>query len=278
MALHESITPSGFSIVFEDGEPDDKGRTKRRSYTVNGEKLVSVTTVLGCLDKPGLKYAAEKLAVAGAVHLATEGRLPASVDGALSRMKAEELRFWQIWGKKADRGTLAHEDLVSLATGAPLPDLDDLEPEQRGFARGVAGWFADARPVAIQQEQMVASVEHGYAGRPDFYGTIPTLHPTARFLLDLKTTDDLPRDRYENVKAPYPEMLLQLAGYEVARVESGYEPSDYQAVLRVDSTGATDLFVTVVDPDLFLGVLGAYKALKGVPTKPVEIETLEAAA
>jgi hypothetical protein len=277
MAVHETITPSGFSIVFEDGEPDDKGKSKRRSYTVNGEKLVSVTTVLGCLDKPGLKYAAEKLGVQGAIILAQDGRLPASVDGALSRMKAEDLRFWQVWDKKKDRGTLAHEDLLALATGAPLPDLDALEPEQRGFAQGVAGWFADARPVAIQQEQSVASVEHGFAGRHDLYCTIPTLHPTARFLLDLKTTAELPRDRYENVKAPYPEMLLQLGGYEVARVESGYEPSDYQAVLRVDSTGATDLFVTVVDPSLYLGVLGAYKALKGVPTSPVEIQ-MEAAA
>lgn len=277
--IHTTVTPSGYSIEFEDGEPDPTtGKTRRRAYTVNGEKLVSVTTVLGCLDKPGLKYAAEKLGVAGAVALAKDGRLPATVDGALSRMKSEDLRFWQIWGKKSDRGTLAHEDLVKLATGTPLPPLDDLEPEQRGFAQGVAGWYADARPVAIEQEAMVASVEHGFAGRPDLYCTIPTLHPTARFLLDLKTTEELPRDRYENVKAPYPEHLLQLAGYEVARVESGYEPSDYQAVLRVDASGATDLFVTVVDPALFLGVLGAYKALKGVPSKPVEMATLEAAA
>lgn len=244
MALHESVTPSGYVIVFEDGEADpETGKSKRRAYTVNGEKLVSVTTVLGCLDKPGLIYGAEKVTIAGAIALAKDGRLPSAVPGALSRMKAEELRFWQVWGKKAERGTLAHDDLVALATGAPLPDLDELEPEQRGFARGIANWFADARPRVIEQEQMCASLEHGYAGRPDLYCTIPTLHPTARFLIDLKTTDELPRDQYDNLKPPYPEMLLQLDGYEPARVESGYEPADYGGVLRVDGSGETDLFV-----------------------------------
>jgi hypothetical protein len=271
MAEHASITPSGISIVFEDGEPDEDGRSKRRSYLVNGEKLPSVTTILGCLDKPGLKYAAEKLAVAAAIELAREGELPITVEGALSRMKARDLRFWQVWDKKADRGTLAHEDLVALATGADLPDLDGLAPEQRGFAQGVAAWYADARPVMAEQEVMVASLAHGFAGRHDLFGQILALHPTAKFLLDLKTTERLPRYKDGSVKPPYPEMLLQLAGYELARRESGYEASDYQAVLRVEATGSFDLFVTIVDPSLFVAVSHAYRALKGVPSKATTI-------
>lgn len=271
MALHEKVTPSGITIAFEDGEPDPQtGKSRRRAYTVNGEKFVSITTALGCLDKPGLVYGAEKVTVQACIDLAQDGDLPVTVDGALSRMKARDLRFWQVWRAKADRGTVSHADFVKLVMGEEPGDLDDFPPEQRGFIRGLSTLYADEQPVVEEAEQMVASVEHGYAGRPDLFGVWPKRHPTAKCLTELKTTETLPRDKHGNVKPPYPEHLLQLGGQELARRECGYEPSDYQAVLRVDSTGATDLFTTVVDPAAFVAVLGAYRALKGVPTKPTQ--------
>lgn len=277
--IHETITPSGYSILFEDGAEDpETGKRKRRSYTVNGQKLASVTTVLGCLDKGGLTWAAAKVSVQGAITLARNGELPANLDGAISRLRSRGLWFQEVWNAKADRGTLAHSDLVALMTGGELRELDAMEPEERRMAQGIARWYADMRPVAIEQETMVASLEHGFAGRPDLYCTIPTLHPTARWLCDLKTTEELPRDRYENVKPPYDEMLLQLSGYEIARRESGYEPSDFQAILRVDGTGEIDFWPTVVGSELFLGVLGAWRSLKGLPSKRTVIEPERAAA
>lgn len=273
MALHETITPSGIRITFEDGEPDSEtGKSKRRCYLVNGDKLPSVTTILGCLDKPGLTYGAEKVTIAGAIALAREGELPTTVEAALSRMKSRDLRFWQVWRAKADRGTVTHDDLVRLATGQEPTALEDLRPDQRAFAQAIAGWYADERPVFDEQEVMVASAEHGFAGRHDLFGVIPRIHPTAKVLLDLKTTEKLPRDKHGNVKPPYPEHLFQLGGYELGRRECGYEPSDYQAVLRVDASGEADLFPTVVDPTAFVAVLGAYRALKGVPVKPIVME------
>lgn len=270
MAEHLTTTPSGIEILFEDGLPDpETGKAKRRQYLCNGEKLTSVTTVLACLDKAGLKYAAEKLGVEGAIELAQRGELPMNVDGALSRMKSEGLRFWQRWAAKADRGAVAHEDLVGLVTGQATPELDSYPPDSRGMIQGVSGWVADDRPTITEAEVMVASIEHRFAGRHDLFGTLPA-YGDRRLLLDLKTTAKLPRYKGGGIKPPYPEMLLQLAGYEIARRESGYEPSDLQGVLRVDAEGAYDLFVTVVDPASFLAVLGAYNALRGVPTKPLE--------
>jgi hypothetical protein len=296
MAEHFEITPSGVGILFEDGEPDPTTmKSKRRSYTYaqlppieaategathglqvayvrdNGTRQPSVTTVLGCLEKKGLQYAAEKLSVQGAIDLARDGALPVTVDGALSRMKSQGLRFFQVWAEKGKRGTLAHDDLLALLTGKDPSDLTTLSEGQRNVVQAVSGWYADNRPVAEQTETMVASITHGYAGRLDFFGTIPVLHPTAKILLDLKTTALLPRYKGGGIKPPYIEHLLQLDGYEGLRLESGYEPADFGVVLRVDETGATDLFVTVLDPDRFLSVLGAYKTLKGLPSKPIEI-------
>ena len=254
--------------MFEDGEPDpETGKGKRRQYLVNGEKLTSVTTVLGMLDKPGLKFASEKLGVAGAIELAREGVLPLNVEGAMSAMKARGLCPWQVWGRKAERGDVTHEELVALATGGELADLDSLPEEQQGFVRGAADWYADRRPKVIQQEVMVASVKHGFAGRHDFFGEIDGM--PGRGLIDYKTTEELPRYADGTVKPPYDEHLLQLGFYEIGRVESGYEASDWQAVVRIDSTGAHDTCVSWVEPERSLAVLEAYKALKGIKeTRP----------
>jgi hypothetical protein len=292
MAEHLTVTPSGIGILFEDGEKDpETGKGKRRCYTVGrielavaassvkeerenwkdqvrtrGEKLPSVTTVLGCLDKPGLMYAAEKLAVAGAIELAAGGELPLYVDAALSRMKSRERRFFQVWGKKADRGTLAHEDLVSVVAGGEIRELSSYSNDEQGFIRGVSAFAADWRLDVVDQELMVASVEHGYAGRLDLRARthrIPGLG-----LWDLKTTESLPRYKGGEVKPPYPEHMAQLAGYELAARESGYGETDYQAVVRVDASGAYDMTVSWADQGCFLAFLGAYRALRGLSSRP----------
>lgn len=268
--IHRTVTPAGISVEFEDGEKDPTtGKSKRRQYLCDGVKLPSVTSVLRCLDKPGLPYAAERLGVDGAIDLALRGELPSSTERALERLESEGMRAHQVWRAKADRGTIAHEDLVGLVTGAVTPDIDSYPADARGMIQAVSGWVADARPQISEAEVMVASLTHGFAGRHDLYGTLPACGEQ-RVLLDLKTTAELPRRKDGSVKPPYAEMLLQLAGYEIARRESGYEPSDVQGVLRVDAEGAYDLFLTVVDPRSFLAVLGAYEALRGLPKQSLE--------
>jgi hypothetical protein len=121
VAEHVTTTPSGITIVFEDGLPGPDGKSRKRSYTVNGQKLPSVTTVLNCLDKPGLKFWGEKVGVAGAIALAREGKLPMNVPGALSAMQARDLRIFQTSDKAASRGTLAHEDLLASSRGRSPP-------------------------------------------------------------------------------------------------------------------------------------------------------------
>lgn len=267
MAEHLTVTPSGFEIVFEDGEPDPQtGKGKRRCYLVNGDKLVSVTTVLGCLDKPGLQWAAEKLTVEGCIELARNGGLPQDPERALGRLGQMKLRFRQVWDEKAKRGTLSHEDLLAVTTGGEIRDLASYSPEEQGFIRGVSAFAADWRPEVTDQELMVASPEHGYAGRLDMRAR--THRMPGLGLFDLKTTERLPRYKSGEVKPPYPEHLAQLAGYEIAARESGYGPSDYQAVVRVDAEGSYDVTVSWADESTFLAFLGAYRALRGLSQKP----------
>lgn len=261
MAERTWTTPAGDTIVFEDGLANDEGKSKRRTYTVNGQVVPSVTTVLGILDKPALMYTSERLAVAGAVELAAKGELPDTVDGALSRLKARELRFYQQWGKKAETGTIAHEDLLALATGQPLANLDTFSLEARGHIRGVSDWFADARPKTLDAETPVVSRTYGYAGRYDLRAEIAG----EVCLIDLKTTSRLPRYKDGQVKPPYDEHVLQLEAYDQAAFESGYESSDRRLVLRVDATGAYDVTESWAHWSDFVAILMAYKHLKAMP-------------
>lgn len=272
---HETVTPTGISIVFEDGEPDAGGKSKRRAYTIDGKKLPSVTTILGMLDKPGLPWAAEKLTVAAAIALAKEGELPLNVMGAISRMGARDLRFRQVWDKKAERGHLSHADLIALMLGEETRPLSEFLPEERKFIQGGASWFADFRPTVREHEQMVASVKHGFAGRPDFTATLgirtlPDGSPAPRGLglWDVKTTEEFPRTKPSKtypdgqLRTPYPENLVQVGLYEVARRECGYPPTDYRAIVRLDSHGVYDVTVSWREPEDALRLLPAYEEFR----------------
>jgi hypothetical protein len=275
MAEHTTVTPSGFKIVFEDGEPDPvTQKSKRRSYLIDGQKLPSVTTVLGMLDKPGLMWWSERLAVEGCIELARRGGLPLNPDAALGQLTRNGLRHFQVSEQKADRGHLSHDDLVQFAAGRKLPDLDTYAADQRGFIQGVAGFLADYRPRIVESELMVASVKHGFAGRLDSLGelgikTQPNGLPAPKGLgqIDLKSHDKLPRTKAGTLKTPYPEHLLQVGLYDVGARESGYPQAQWRAILRVDQEGNYDFTVSWIEPDRCLALLPAYSLFKDAASR-----------
>lgn len=296
MAESIQVTPSGVGILFEDGTDgrwrsyriaalpdrlvDDQGAALE-FVREHGEKLPSVTTILGAtVDKPGLQWASARLTVEGCVELARNGGLPQDKEAAISALYKNGLWFRQVWDSKADRGTLSHEDLVHLAAGRELPALDTYPETQRGFAQGVAAFVADLRPVICESETMLASVEHGYAGRcdlvaeltaPRFRDGTPT--PEGRGLLDLKTHESLPRTKPSKTfpkgqpKTPYPENFIQLGLYEVARRECGYEATDWQGVLTVDANGDYDFTCSWLQPAAALDFIPTYRRLKEVGSR-----------
>lgn len=295
MAETLTVTPTGVGILYEDGS-DGRWRSYRIAalpdrlhddedaalefVREHGEKYPSVTTILGVLDKPGLPYAAEKLTVAGCVELAQNGGLPPTAEEALSALNRNELRFRQIWDQKAERGKLSHEDLVHLAQGRSLPGLETYPEDQLAFIRGVASFLADLRPEIVESEVMVASVEYGYAGRFDMVASLGagkfrdgTETPKGRGLIDLKTSEKLPRTKPSNrfpdgqVKTPYPENFLQLGLYEVARRECGYEGTDWQAVVRVDAKGEYDFTCSWLEPEAALDFIPAHRRFKEVASR-----------
>lgn len=234
--LHTTITPNGLCIAYEDGEPDDDGKCKRRSYTVDGEKHPSVTTIGNVLAKPGLQYGAEKLTVDAMLYLAQSGLDLATMtrEDALKMAGAAQLRFRQVWDFMAELGTDLHEEPLSTW----LPDFE-----------------------VEQHEQPIASKHYGFAGRFDYFGLWEGL--TTR--LDIKTVNEIPRYADGTPKAPYTENLCQLGGYEIGAAHSGYPAAAQHAILRVErGSGDWDLFISPTigeHMDLFLKALDLYRGL-----------------
>lgn len=135
---------------------------KSHRYRLDGQWVPGVTTILGVLDKPGLrKWAASSVAEYVAdhreavEHLYEAGRGP--MIGALKETP------WQKRDDAADRGTKLHDHAERLLRGEEVDVSDDLAPVVENALRFLDDWKIE--PLLI--EAAVGSREHQYAGKLD---------------------------------------------------------------------------------------------------------------
>lgn len=275
--IFERETPSGLRIRFEDGQPDPKGQQKRRQYWINDEKVPSITTVLGVLGKDGMAYAAEKLTVAACVELAQGGMSafspPAHAQDSANVIKALDVRqqrFAQQWATRALVGTEVHDHLEQLLAGDRT--VLDVSPLADPYVEGVMAFIDKYKPRTVQSEVMLGSAKYKVAGRFDWLGMLDEVPvPSDELIrLDLKTTDEIPRDyRSNRLKPPYESYLAQLCGYELCAEESGDPVAKYHAVLRVDKTGDFNLWLIERAPaSMYLAIRDCYQAVKDLAKLP----------
>ena len=218
------------------GQPADDGATE----LPDDLRLWSVTTLIGCLDKPALLYwAAEQTAAAACNAAAT---LPRRIeeDGLEETIKwLRDARFRRPKGRlsNAALGTCAHTACEEYALTGNRPDDDRLAEIVRaeGGARfdGVDvevavlnrmldrfdEWLQRFQPSYQATEVTVYHPEYGYAGTCDGFLTIDGV----RLIIDYKTS----REGYDargNAKGPYPEAALQLAAYRHATHAAVWRP------------------------------------------------------
>lgn len=224
-------TPSGFEIAFYDSVNIESGQSQQRRYLVNGDRFPSVTGILRILDK-------------------SDALIPWAIG-----LEREGLDWREVRDEAGERGTSAHSIALDVLTGRQRR-LSSIEEAHRPYGQAVMRWVADRRPEPHLTEALVASVEHGYSGRFDFYGDVGG----AAVRVDFKSVTDWKDDRGGNRYPPYAENVLQLDLYEGAAVESGYPPADYGLIVRLGPDGTYDEAPFELDPDRGLAVLGAYRA------------------
>jgi hypothetical protein len=218
------------------GQPADDGATENDDDL----RLWSVTTLIGCLDKPALLYWAAEQTASAAVAIADSLPKRIEEDGPEEVVKwLRDARFRRPKGRlsNASLGTCAHTACEEYALTGVRPDDDRLAQivQAEGGARfnGVAAevavlkqmldqfddWLQRFQPAYQATEVTVYHPDYGYAGTCDGFLSIDG----TPFIIDYKTS----REGYDargNAKTPYPEAALQLAAYRHATHAAVWRP------------------------------------------------------
>lgn len=227
--------PNGTRIEFWD-KVDAQGNEQQRRYMVDGARFVNVTTILDVLAKEAL--------LDWAARLAREGK------------------NWRVVRAEAgERGEISHHLLLQLLTGKGAT-LADLDPEHRPYGQAGFKFVHGRKPKVIECERMVASPEHGYAGRLDLFTELDE----TLTLVDFKTvtTWAYEKDRDGNptdkVYPPFTENLLQLDLYQGARIECGLQPAERGMIVRLGPDAEVLETPVPLDPERGVAILKAYRA------------------
>jgi len=234
-------------VEFQDGE----GRRRAYHHVTGGgrERLVSVTTVLGCLEKRALYRWHEAKGAEGTVLAVRHGLLDPHdciPEEAVEAVRAADLGADAAKKKAADRGLDVHGALELWAATGDLPPAGELAIDARPYLQGLAKWLVAADPVPVCAEQIVCHPELGYAGRYDLLADIGGL----RALLDLKTSRN---------GRPYPEAHTQLRAYWEAEVAVGVEGIDNAFAIGVSPDGMFEAEPCCAHPKAFENVLAVYR-------------------
>ena len=242
---YQDYPEQGFRIEYRDASHRYWGLIGERR-----EPWVSVTGALNILDKPNLIRWAGRVDSEAVLELERQGMLEGrTVDEAHRIMREHGMGAEAKRNAGATRGTAVHDALAAYCMTGKIPQLADLSDEARGYVQAVADWLIELAPEPILSEQIVGSPTHGFAGRFDLICAIEG----QRCLVDLKTS-----------AKPYPEMHIQLAGYQRAFQECGIEPVDKAYIVTVAEDGTWQMTEGRAKAEDFLAVLGANRALSGV--------------
>jgi len=212
-----------------------KEKTKTKIHTVyklaSGDRVPSVTTVLGILNKPAL--------LEWAWQMGTQG-----------------LDYKAVRDEASGIGTLAHY-LILCYLRNEKPDTSEYSAQTIEQAENSLTKFWDWEKVhklePVMLETPLVSEQYGFGGTVDFFGYVDG-QPT---LLDFKTG-----------KAIYPEFFYQLAGYEqlLAEAKQLIEVSKILRIGRTEDEGFEERTVGKLDKhwEIFLHCLSIYNLQKEV--------------
>jgi hypothetical protein len=210
--------------------PVRKDGPSGRFYEVDGQRLPSVTHILGCIGKPALINWAANQERAACMDAAADLYLDlcktppmsratfvATLDGRIGKQKAHRKQL----EKAGEVGSQVH-GLIEWNLRKTLGQKVGPEPRVLDQAQWAFMAFQDwangvsLKPIYI--EQTVFSKTHGYAGTMDLLAEVNGV-PT---LIDFKTG-----------KSIYAEAFLQNVAYQVALSEMGHAPASAGLIVRL---------------------------------------------
>ena len=216
------------------------------------ERMWSVTTIIGALDKPALLYwAAEQTATCAVDQLDTVRAMVNDGDRADTIKWLRDARFRRPKGERtaAELGTAVHEACEQFALTGTRPEVDpDVAPFLDQFDR----WCDKFQPVYEAAEVTVYSPQYGYAGTCDAFLSVDGV----RCIVDYKTSKKSV-DARGKATSPYPEQVaLQLAAYRYAELAAVWRPRRMEQFRRrYYLLGEAEKAMAVPVPEVDIGLV-----------------------
>lgn len=180
-------------------------------------------------------------------------------------LRAEGLDLYTIQKDSQDRGNAVHAAMELYAKHGTLPSVADAEERDVPYIQGAAAFLLDAQPEFLSSETMVYSHKWDYCGTYDWRAAIKrcmlVVHAESgakkEFAPGIRLGD------YKTGKRIYAEASAQVGGgYEGASIECGLQPTMEQWVVRFTDDGKYEVRKTWSTPEMFGGLVTAYRLLK----------------
>lgn len=223
-------------------------------YTVNGQKIPSVTGITGVIDKPALAPWFGKMCglwVENNQDRITDLLTEHGVDEIKLKAFIKDMKAHPRTASReaADIGTLVHQFAEEWGLGLE-PEMP-ANPLARTAAEAFLDWAREHKVKILEAEFKVYSKTYHYAGTCDLDAEIDG----ARCIVDYKTSSGI-----------WPEYAFQVAAYQHARQEELGIAYDRRWIVRFPKDGkgfeAKPLDDFEADFDAFLGALKLYRRLK----------------
>lgn len=230
------------------GEPAKKDR---RSYTVDGDEFISVSSITNTLEKPALYAWYEDHGARGGAEAQRRGELD-GLEGhdIIRRVRVLELGADKQRDEAAERGKAIHAAFETLATTGDAPKLADYPAEWHPWVKGAASAWLLMDPEPEEAEQIVCNPTYRYAGRPDLVCRIKG----RRTLIDYKTG----KGRI------YEQAHYQTRLYDLALEPSLIEPVEDIIIVGISDSGQVELVPCEASELDALGLLGVHLSRKRI--------------
>lgn len=224
--------------------------SERHVYLVDGKRVASVTSALGCISKPALvPWAAKVTADYVESHL-----IPGvSLDEVQIKNLCKEAKMAHRAKKEgaADIGTFVHEWIEQyIKVGRPN---DPINPQVKAGVDAFLQWVDENKVEFIASEKKVYSKEYNFCGTLDFLATVNG----KRMLGDIKTSSGI-----------YDEMFFQTSAYQLAlQEEHPEEKFEGQIIVNCRKTGELDTRISLEyeeNAKAFICALGLYRRINAM--------------
>lgn len=194
------------------------------------QRLWSVTTINGVMDKPALVHWAAKETAKAALdqERAWRGRLEhEGRDSALKYLADARWRAGKGQRSATELGKAVHAAIEHKEIYGEYDDDARHDAELRPYLVQADRFLDEFQPEIIAAEVTVFSPTWGYAGTADAFQRLQD----TPLIVDYKTSRE-PRDSKGDRKTPYPEVGMQLAAYRYAELAAVWRARQSESYKR----------------------------------------------